>query len=98
MMEKVCVMQRRYEWAMSYGRKETNGRLGRSDEIMAKIAKSGQSVVGDGIKIKIDEMARASNVGVQRSSAASFASRSVKSFKVSTTEICLAFVREVAAE
>lgn len=88
-MGPVCTMQRSYEKALSYGKNEGDWKLGRSEEQFAKIEKSGPYVVRARIASRTDEMERAANVDVRRSSTASYASASVKIFKLSTMKTFL---------
>lgn len=63
-MKTVSMMGRNYNSALSYVKKENEVILGRSDEILAGIEKSGPYVVCDGTTITMLEIARAVSVCV----------------------------------
>lgn len=75
-----------------------DGKSETSVERLERIERSRPYAVQDGIEITLGDMARAADMDVRRSLAASFASGLVKVFKVSTTKHFLAFVREAAAK
>lgn len=91
-------MERRYKTAMSYGKEKVDGNLIRTNKRTVGIERSGPNIVCTGIKITMDEMARAADMGVRRNSTANLALKLVETLRVGTTVIFLAVVSEVAAE
>lgn len=87
MMETVAIMKKRYKRVLSYGEKKDNGKFGRSDKRMEKIENCGPHAIRDGIKITMNKIASAANVGVRGSSAASYALGLMDNFKMSTVMI-----------
>lgn len=86
-METVYMIERRFERAVSYGKKVDEGQVRRSDEKMARVEKSGPYEVRDGIAITMDEMALAADMLVCRSSTAGFASVLADILKLSSIKI-----------
>lgn len=82
--ETANMTDRSNEGALSYGKKEGDGMLRRGDEKTAEIEGSGPCVVRDGITVMMDEMARATNVSVRKSSTVRFHSGLTMNSKVGT--------------
>lgn len=74
----VDVMEKSYERVLSYGKEEIDGKLRRENDRSARTEIVGPYLVCDGITITIDDMARALDATVRRSSATSFASELVE--------------------
>lgn len=73
-------MERSYERARSYQKKENDGKLRWNVARLTRIKESGPCVVQDGITVKMDEMERFTDAGVHRRSTASFSSGLVEIF------------------
>lgn len=56
-MERVNVMERSYEMAISYNNKDDSGKLGRSDGTVGNFRRCAPHVIRDAITITMDEMA-----------------------------------------
>lgn len=75
------MMEKRYWRALSYGKREEDEKLERSDERTATIESSRQCVMPEAITALSYHMARGDVVGVDKSSMASFSSRLVDTLK-----------------
>lgn len=86
-------MERSYEWVLSYGEKEDDDKLGRSNERLTKLERSPPYVIRDEIIITTDKMARAAALDIGRSTTTSFRSGFVEIFELGTIKIWLAVLR-----
>lgn len=84
MVETVHLVQRNYERALPYVKEESDGTMKRRDEKTAKAERCGPYLICHRITISVHEMARAVDTGVQKRSAATFASDLVVRSKEST--------------
>lgn len=96
-METVGMVEWRNRKALSYGMEKKDEKSGRGDERLQSLESSGPFVVRDMIKITMDELVRTADVGVRRGLTVRFESGMVNIFKVSSIEMFLALVCEVAA-
>lgn len=96
-MEAVDRMENIYERGGHTGRRRMMESWG-DYESSVRFESSGSSVIHDGITITIEERASAIDVGVCKRTTPSYRSGLVTIFKVSTMELFLASVREIAAE
>lgn len=94
-MKMVDMMTRAYQRALSYRKKEDDGKMGRSDERMARTRNSTPCVRSDSITTTMDRMARSVDMGVRRTFTTSFALALVNSFKMSTTKTFSTCVRGI---
>lgn len=96
-MEKLNVMERKYGRARWNGKKKDDWKLWQTEKRRTKLERKGPYVIHCRVEVTMDEISRAADMFVHRSSTAGYSSRLVNIFKISTIKR-LVFVCEVAAE
>lgn len=92
----VNMMKRRYERVRSYGKKEVDAKSVPCDDIVGRSERSWPCVLREEIMFRTDELAGGADIGVLKSCKASCPTGSVDILKVSTVNIFLALVRDIA--
>lgn len=87
MTEKVAVTEKSHERALSYGMKQNDGKLRRSDKRRTRTKRGVLYVVCEAVAVITNEKARDANFSVGRCSTDSFAPGLTEICKVSTMKV-----------